>query len=84
MYEKSKEIVIPELGRYSTATTMSETTSGSGGGSGGGGGNVFLTTENLAFAMPLILLCTGYVRAADPFLLAGWCVVKVKQRFASS
>lgn len=27
----------------------------------GGGGNIFFTTENLAFSMPLILVCTSYV-----------------------
>merc|ERR1712028_320592 len=37
--------------------------SGGGGGGGGGGGsqgNIFLTTENLAFSLPLIVVCGAY------------------------
>jgi hypothetical protein len=27
----------------------------------GGGGNIFFTMENLAFSLPLLLVCSGYV-----------------------
>lgn len=68
-------------------SSSTSTSTNSGGGGGNTQGNIFLTTENLAFAMPLLLVCATYayfcfvpLKFGIPFLVGIFVIYQIQVR----